>query len=242
MIAMRKSLLWCSVAVYALAFGQACSDHSLVPSGTILPQSLTLDGQQAKVIAVRKRRAPNGGTSLWVDYTTRGATGDLVPLAREAREIWPQLQKGAEQAGSAAVLVRRLREGAKDTGGYFAFIRRDDGTWDGPQVWTLPDGRQIVVVAETWKEVVRGRRDPYVEYVTQLPIKRAQLPIKDMCSLASEVDDVWPVLRPAAETAGARMAYVVPTDAPFGGTSISFSFVRTEHGDWRRDRQDCTKQ
>jgi len=65
----------------------------------------------------------------------------------------------------------------------------------------------------------------FVDYLTARPIR-------DRCALRTEVRQVWQHFKKAAEEQAAHRVFIVPNDAPVGGSSTSFALRRTDGTEW----------
>jgi hypothetical protein len=187
-----------------------------------LPVRTLPSGKQISLIKVNQEEAKSGDVTLFVDYVTRLPIRNYLALAIEADEVWSTFRQAAEQSRVRTVMITTHEKPAGGASSSFAFTLGNDGEWLKPEVRTLRSGKKIVVIS-----VRKDGGDLFVDYVTSLPIK-------DLCGLSPEVDEVWSEYRRTAEDAGVGKVFICPNTAPVGGGDVSFSFTRGENGEWSR--------
>ena len=190
--------------------GQTVSTRML-PSGKI------------EVIAARAQGPPDGTITFLVDYVTELPTSDHVALARQANEVFAEFIQEARKANARTMLVRAT-DTSRNSSAVFPFTAEKDGQWERPEVRTLQSGKEVVVVSVNEHD---GKL--FVDYVTDLPIR-------DYCGLASEVDQVWAEVREEADEMGVDKIFVSPAETPLDGGSVSYAFLREGNGDWLRQK------
>lgn len=188
---------------------------------TTAPTLRTLaSGKQVEVLSVR-RTVKNGYATLHVDYATHLPVTDHVALAPEVDEIWSTFRQEAEDTAADAVMISARGKRPSDVATFPITRVGKAREWRAPRVVALASGKHVLLVS------THTQYDAFfVEYVSTLPIK-------DMCALAPEVDEVWAAFRVTAEATGVKLAFVVPNETPLGGC-IAFAFHATDRGGWER--------